>query len=391
VTRSRIVAAAVAVLVLLALAGLGRAARAQVSIVVTLGAGKMGSFRMTGRPTDAGRAVATRRVTRGRLVTKETLTSTRGTLVLESTQACVRATGTWKVVSGGGAYAGTRGSGTTRGRIGCTRPYKPTSIAHTGALVVPPPPLATAGTYRGWTTQDEEVSFDVTSGGRSLVNVLIGAYRYECVSQSGLRTSIGSDVDRTVAGPVRIADDSTFVVEISPPAVKLVGRFASTGATGTIVVQHDFTDYQGQPAKCAGEIPWTAATPPPPPKRAQAGKYCGITPQGEGVCLDVLAGGGELRNLTVGVPIVCGDVGFVIRITNEGPVAVRSNLSFQTSYVQQLGDDSSGSARVFLSGTFDQNGSTTGRTTLQQPTFTFQGTRYTCRNGGAAWTAKLQS
>jgi hypothetical protein len=198
-------------------------------------------------------------------------------------------------------------------------------------------------------------------------------------------------VDRTVAGPVRIADDSTFVVEISPPAVKLVGRFASTGATGTIVVQHDFTDYQGQPAKCAGEIPWTAATPPPPPKRAQAGKYCGITPQGEGVCLDVLAGGRELRNLTVGVPIVCGDVGFVIRITNEGPVAVRSNLSFQTSYVQQLGDDSSGSARVFLSGTFDQNGSTTGRTTLQQPTFTFQGTRYTCRNGGAAWTAKLQS
>jgi hypothetical protein len=61
VTRSRIVAAAVAVLVLLALAGLGRAAPAQVSIVVTLGAGKMGSFRMTGSPTDAGRAVATRR------------------------------------------------------------------------------------------------------------------------------------------------------------------------------------------------------------------------------------------------------------------------------------------------------------------------------------------
>jgi hypothetical protein len=70
-------------------------------------------------------------------------------------------------------------------------------------------------------------------------------------------------------------------------------------------------------------------------------------------------------------------------------VALQSDLSFQTSFIQQFGDD--GSARVFLSGTFDRSGSMTGRITLQQPAFTYQGTRYTCRNGGAAWSGKLQT
>jgi hypothetical protein len=385
VTRSRIIAAAVAVLVLLALAGLGRAAPAQVSIVVTLGAGKMGSFRMTGSPTDAGRAVATRRVTRGRLVTKETLTSSRGTLVLESTQACVRATGTWKVVSGGGAYAGTRGSGTTRGRIGCTRPFKPTSVAHTGALVVPPPPLATAGMYRGWTNQEREVSFEVTPEGRSLVNLLFGGYGADCEQQQGLRRVEWSGVDLRLPGPVTIAEDRTFALQVG--RAKLAGSFSPATATGTMTVQYEY-EIGGHMWKCASVVSWTVRTPAPPPWQALPGKYCGLTARGEGVCADVPADGREVGNIDAGVVFDCGEVDIVARITIAGPVPLHSDLSFLGSSSLQLADVST---RVSVSGSFDRAGSMTGRVIVPAVAFTHQGSRYTCRNGFAGWTAKRQS
>jgi hypothetical protein len=370
-------------------AGPGEAASARVSITVTLGAGKSGTFRMTGGPVDAGRVVATRQVNGRRLNTRQTLASAKGTLVLSSSQACARRAGTWKVVSGSGIYVGATGGGTTAGRIGCNRPFKPTSVVHAGSLTVPPPPLATPGTYRGWTTQDKEVSFDVTPDGRSFVNVLIGGYGADCVQQQGLRRVEWSGVDMKVAGPVPIGEHGTFVIEFSGlrPA-RVSGRFEPGKASGTISITYEW-DAGGHFWKCAGNAAWTVATPPPPPWQAVAGKYCGITPQGEGVCLDVPAGGGEPRNLDVGIPLVCGEAGFIVRLTIEGPFPFHSDLSFETSFAQPIGDD--GSARVFLSGTFDRAGSMTGRITLQQPAFTHQGTRYTCRNGGAAWTAKLQS
>ena len=49
-----------------------------------------------------------------------------------------------------------------------------------------------------------------------------------------------------------------------------------------------------------------------------------------------------------------------------------------------------GSAQAFLSGTFDQAGGMQGRLTLQQPSFTHEGVRRACRNGGASFTATLQ-
>jgi hypothetical protein len=390
VTSSRTVGVLVAFVVLGSVAGLGRAAPARVSIAVALGAGTGGTFRITGGPVDAGRVFATRQVSRGRLLTRQALRSSKGTLVLSSSQACTRTAGTWKVVAGSGAYAGAGGGGTTRGRIGCRRPFKPTSVVHTGSLVVPPPPLATAGTYRGWTSQDREVSFDVTPDGRALVNLLFGGYGADCVQQQGLRRVEWSGVDHRVAGPVPIAEDRTFSIElgVGSRAAKVAGRFSAGTANGTISITYEW-DAGGHFWKCAADVPWTVATPAPAPWQAVAGKYCGITPQGEGVCLDVPAGGRELRNLTAGIPLVCGETGFLVRLTIEGPFPLRSDLSFETVFTQPLGDD--GSGRVFLSGTFDRAGSMTGRLTLQQPSFTYQGTRYTCRNGGAAWTAKRQS
>ena len=388
-SRSRAVAAVLALVVLAAVAGLGHAAPARVSISVTLGAGPNGSFRMTGGPVDSGRVVATRRVSRGRLLTTQTLRGARGALVLSSAQGCARRSGTWRVLSGTGAYARATGGGTTSGRVGCTRPFKPTTVVHSGSLVVPPPPLAAAGTYRGWTTQDKEVSFDVTPDGRALVNMLLGGYGADCVQQQGLRRVEWSGVDLTVAGPVPITDDRTFTVELGAGArtTKVSGQFAAGSAAGTISIAYEY-ELGGHMWKCAGNVAWTVATPAPPSWQAVAGKYCGLTPGGEGVCLDVTAGGRQVINVDAGVLFRCGDVDIVTRITIDQPVPLHSDLSFQASFPLTVGD---GSTRIFLSGTFDRAGSMTGRISVLAVTFTYQGTRYSCRGGGAAWTAKRQS
>jgi hypothetical protein len=381
-----------AVALVAVVAGLGEAASGPVAISVKLDSAGKGTFRMTGTATDAGRVVVARRTAGGRLVVRQTLTGAKGTLVVSSTQRCTRSTGTWQVLSGTDAYARASGGGTTTGRIVCTRPWRASTVVHRGSLAVPPPPLAAAGSYRGWTSQGKEVSFDVAPDGRTLVNLLFGGYTADCVNQNGLRMAESSGVDQKVAGPVPIVDDRTFALELGSALrrAKVSGRFVAATATGTIATTYEW-EAGGHIWKCAGDVAWTVTTPAPPQWQAVAGKYCGITPQGEGVCLDVPAGGRELRNVDVGFHLICGETGFLLRLTVEGPVPLRSDLSFQTSFAQALGDDSSGSTRVFLTGTFDRSGSMTGRITLQQPVFTYQGTRYTCRNGGASWTAKLQS
>ena len=106
------------------------------------------------------------------------------------------------------------------------------------------------------------------------------------------------------------------------------------------------------------------------------------------MCLDVAAGGREFRNVNAGVLFRCGEVDVVARLTIEGPVPLRSDLSFQAAFPLTLADPST---RVNLSGTFDRAGSMTGRIGVPAVSFTHEGTRYTCRGGGAAWTAKLQS
>jgi hypothetical protein len=129
-------------------------------------------------------------------------------------------------------------------------------------------------------------------------------------------------------------------------------------------------------------------TPAPPSWQALAGKYCGLSARGEGVCADVPADGREVGNIDAGVVFDCGEVDIVARITIAGPVPLHSDLSFRGSLPLQLAD---ASTRVSVSGSFDRAGSMTGRVIVPAVAFTHQGTRYTCRNGFAGWTAKRQS
>jgi hypothetical protein len=217
------------------------------------------------------------------------------------------------------------------------------------------------------------------------VNLLFGGYGADCVQQQGLRRVEWSGVDLKVAGPISIAEDRTFTLQVG--RANLTGSFAPATATGTMAIKYEY-EVGGHLWKCAADVPWTVRTPPPPSWQAVAGKYCGLTSRGEGVCLDVPTDGRELRNVDAGVLFACGDVDIVARLTVEGPVPLHTDLSFQMSFPLTLAD---ASTRISLSGAFDRAGSMTGRIGVPAVSFTYQGTRYTCRGGGAVWTAKLQS
>lgn len=366
---------------------LDAAAAARVTISVRLGASGKGRFSLTGGFTDSGRVSAKRSRAGGRLRLTQTMTGADGTLVISSSHACARASGKWSVVSGTRSYRGASGGGAVTGRIGCARPWQPSALVYTGSLTVPPPPLAPPGLYSGFTTQDNGIAFEVAPSGRAVVNLEVDAYSFKCVSPSGFSLTVFRD-DHEAAGPFPIADDRTLVVQLVP-GTTFSGNFTAAGAAGTVSVDSSIPDPFGQQAKCDAKIPWTVTTPPPPLRRALPGTYCGFTTSQHGVCLDVPEGGREFRNLRTTAVLRCGaDVFFLLELTADVTVPFRANLSFDHRFTQPIpGGDP---VTAFLRGSFDQAGATTGTLTLSRPSFTFEGTRYTCSGGGATWTAKLQ-
>lgn len=360
--------------------------RAEVTITVRLGVAKSGTFRMTGVAGDAGRVTATRAVSRGTLRTKLRLQGARGVLVVGSTRSCRTGRGTWTVVSGTGSYSAATGGGTVGGALGCTRPWKAATAIHAGRLVLPPPALAPAGMYGGWTPQDEYLDFEVAPSGRSIVGLAVSGFSWDCTNEDG-RFALGSKRER-MAGPFPIADDRTFTVKLFEN-ITLAGRFSSNGAEGTITIdEYPFTDARGKPVTCGGTIPWAAATPPPSPRRALPGTYCGRTAAGHSACLDVLEGGRELRNFRVTARLFCGDVRFELELTLDETIALGPTLKFEYRYQQSIPGGEPVAAN--LRGSFDQSGGSTGSLTLARSSFVYEGTRYTCTGGGANWTAQLQ-
>lgn len=361
---------------------------ASVTITVRLRDAWTGTFRMTGAASDRGQVRATRTtVVRGMLRMTQRLTGASGALVISSSHACATGKGKWKVVSGTGAYRDAHGGGSTRGRTGCMR-TRTSTVTYTGSIVVPPPPLAVSGLYGGWTPQNEWFQFEVDASGRNVQNVLVGSYKYECVTdEDGYRQPMGASWDLKAAGPFPIAEDRSFVAQVLQPTT-ISGRFTDAGAEGTIVVRHTFTDPWRRPSTCAGDIPWTVTNPPPPPRRALVGRYCGSTRANQGVCLDVPEGGREFRNLRVGARLLCGEFAVLVDVTTEGTFSMRENLSFRHSFSGTILGGEPGP--VSVEGSFDQAGQGTGRLTLGRRSFTFEGKQYTCTGGGASWTVKLQ-
>ena len=366
-------------------AGAG-AAPSPASFSIRIDGSGRGTFAVRGAVADTGRALVRRAVANGRLNATATLTGAKGGITLTSQQPCGRVNGTWRVVSGTLAYEKLRGRGIAVGRAACGRPFRAATLTYRGTLELPPPALASPGPWGGSTTQGSALLFEVTPDGRAITNVVVGNYRYECVRSDGLRSQASTGGDSTYAGPFAIGEDKAFTFRAGPATVS--GRFGERSAEGTIAVAYTLpADANGRTSACSGTIAWTVATPPPPPKRALVGTYCGFAADGEGACADVPEGGRTVRNFRIGVVVPCGDTVFTFRIEYDATVPLLTDLSFRTSYTQPLLD---GSARAFLSGTFDEAGAMSGILSLQQPSFTYEGVRRTCRNGGARFTAKLQ-
>ena len=131
----------------------------------------------------------------------------------------------------------------------------------------------------------------------------------------------------------------------------------------------------------------TTTTTAPPPARPVAGRYCGFTGNGSGICFDVTAGGQFWANGHFGVlNATCqpGPTGFDITFDTTGSAPIAADLSFNFTAV------TGSAAGTAVTGTFDTSGHSSGHLHVAD-TFTYSdGTQYTC-GLDTDWTAQLQS
>ena len=364
-----------------------RSAALPLTITTRVDARGNGAFTLRGALVDSGRAAARRAVVNGRLVATITLVGANGGLVLTSRQPCGRGAGRWGIVSGTRTYAGVAGHGATS-VARCRRPLGPAAVVFRGSVEVPPARLAPPGPYGGQTTQDASFLFEVTPDGRTVANVLLGQFRYECIRSDGLHIRGESGVDTTFPGPFPIADDGTF--SFATRAMTVAGRFTSSGAEGAVSMDIVYpADAQGRTQTCKGSVSWTAKTPPPPPKRPLAGTYCGFVLGCGDVCVEVTADGRQVRGVRAAINLTCGLVAKIpvtVNIASDLVMPLRTDLSFRGSFPQQF---EGMTIQAAISGTFDQNGGLTGVVGPGQLTITRDGGAQVCRGNGN-FTAKLQ-
>jgi hypothetical protein len=344
-----------------------------------------GTFGVTGAINDVGTLAATRRVAGGRLQLTQTLTGAAGAIRLRTTRRCVVTAGTWRVLTGTGAYAGLTGGGAARGGPRCSAPRYPVVATYAGPVrTPPPPPLAAPGRYGGGTAQRQEVTFTVPDGGRSFTDLRM------LVSTQCQGTSITPGVLIFLRGPFEIAPDGTFTLQL-PSTYKggsVTGRFASlTTAEGTATAQTTITISGGSTYECVGTTTWKASLPPP---AATPGRYCGFTNQGPSICLDVDATGRMVTHLEAGIVVLCNgrttEVELRLVFTD---MPIGGHLGFQRSS-SSLEGLISGTGSV--GGLLDPNGGTGahGSVRIQLPVFDQDGTRYTCGVASAQWEARRQ-
>jgi hypothetical protein len=121
--------------------------------------------------------------------------------------------------------------------------------------------------------------------------------------------------------------------------------------------------------------------PPPPAPTAQAGKYCGFTNNGYGICFDVTAGGQNFTNGIFQLKAPCSPPATLNEtITVSGLIPIQPDLTFD---IEVTSGSLTGS---FIKGKLDTVGGATGVVHVQDEV-DYNGTHYSCRMD-TEWSAK---
>ena len=358
----------------------------RVSMVTSLESSLRGSFTIRGAISDDGSVQARRAVAANRVRLTETLKGKKGTIRLLATQICGSGSSTWRVLSGSGEYRELTGRGRGTGRITCVGKQPPVRLVHTGSVAIPPPPpppIAPPGLYAGTTSQNDIVTFEALSDGRSLANLRFHQVLVRC----------DPDIPPTVAyvsasfsGRYPVSQDGSFAIAESDYTV--TGKLTGASASGTLSYESSRSDPFGTLRTCrSGTLTWRATSPPAPPPAVTPGRYCGVTAQTRNVCFDVTR---ELRvaNFEIEVALLCNvQTSLVRRFLYGGTIAIRSNASFSVGINSAFPLEGGGLAGgLSITGTF-QAGVASGSLLLLEPQFSYEGTWYRCRLGRISWSA----
>jgi hypothetical protein len=347
------------------------------TVRVVLDATGHGVFLAEGGVSDSGPVTAHRTLAKSRLYLTETLEGSAGTIVIRVVHACRRpTTSTWSVERGYGGYAGLTGAGRGTGGLPCSGPRMRLRAVYRGSLRPAPrrAPLAQAGPYGGWSSQDERLTLDVLPDGRHLTNVRLEQLRATCAM------SLSAVVQPSFLATYAIAEDGSF--SLASGGATIVGRFTGSQAQGTISYESS-----GSGSACSsGSVGWTASSPPPTLPSARPGSYCGSTGQQLGVCVRVTSDG-KVGNLTLDVRLDCvsteaDPAQFDTVIGFGGRLSLRSNLTFD---VDGSPEDPAGGVYT-LHGSFGA-GAATGIVSLRQVSYDQDGIPFTCSNADVRWSA----
>jgi hypothetical protein len=345
------------------------------TVVVSLNASRKGTFTVRGAFTDSGPARGSRTVSANRARLTLRLLGDSGTIKVLVIQACGKLKSTWKVLSGSTrAYQGLSGSGAGKGRIACKGTAAHRGV-YTGSIRTPPaPPLAQPGLYRGsGFSPNLRATLEVLPDGRSITNLSFRQVVARCQS------SAVTFLEPEFSGTYPLSDRGRFL--ITSEGYTVSGKLSLGRAKGTVAV-----DAKG----CkAGPLSWSATIPPTPLPTVPAGRYCGFTLAGPGICLDATAGA-WVTKVHMGFTIRCTQPeakSFPVEYTYEGLIAIRADLTFSAT-LSNIPLEDGGSMRFTISGTFDGAGEATGKGGFSRISLVREGTRYKCRNATPSWSAK---
>ena len=261
----------------------------KVAIVVSLGVRPRGTFSIRGAISDSGLARAQKTVSGKRVRLTVSLRGKNGKLTVLTTQTCGSSTSTWRLLAGTKTYRNFSANGTGKGRLVCGARAAYRTVL-TGRLQLPPPgPLAKPGTYSATRFErNVRATLEVARDGRIVTSVSFRTIIARC-QPPGLRF-----LEPKFHGNYAIGADAVF--SIASEGYLVTGKFRAGAVAGTVSFDAD---------GCKTEsLSWLATSDVAPTPPVVAGRYCGFTLRGPGICLDVTSDG-WVANVRLGANLTC--------------------------------------------------------------------------------------